>query len=250
MGELRHADGAGGVSLAEAVEDVAMTRMAGANPMLRGALDGQLVWLPEAGMGYFECEFGATPPYDADYFRRYQKQADTCIGRALVRHRAELVKRWCDLALSYGPERPLLDVGIGAGTFLEALWSEGVYAAGFDVNPAGVEWLKGRGAYRNLYGPEPFDVVTFWDALEHIRDPRPALAACARWAFVAIPIFRDAEHVLASRHYRKDEHYWYFTRAGFRRFAEAQGFEVVDIVATETALGRDDIETFVLCRRA
>ena len=232
------------MTVAEGASVTGLRRVASANPLLRDELDGQLVWLPEAGVGYFECEFAAAPPYDAAYFERYAAQAATPIGRALMAHRVKLVKQ------SVGGDPSVLDVGIGSGAFVEAMRSEFYDCNGFDVNPAGVAWLEARGLFRNLYRDGPFDVVTFWDALEHIRDPRPALAACARWAFVAIPIFRDAAHVLASRHYRKDEHYWYFTRAGFRRFAASQGFEVVDIVATETALGRDDIETFVLRRCA
>ena len=213
------------------------------HPAIAAYAANALTWFPEAGFGYFEVQ-GA--PYDAAYFARYREQAETPIGRSLMAARVQLVRRHVgDIALAQGP---VLDVGIGSGAFVEACWAEGIAACGFDVNPAGVAWLQRNSAFAPLYTGRRYPVLTFWDSLEHIREPQLALAACGGWAFVALPIFRDAEHVLASKHYRRDEHYWYFTRDGFRRFAQAEGFDVVDIVATETALGREDIETFVLRR--
>jgi hypothetical protein len=207
---------------------------------------GRLTWWPEAGAGFYEVE-QPDMAYDQAYFDRYAAQADSEIGRRLMASRVQLVKRHLgDIGLA---SHAILDVGIGSGAFIEAMSTEAKAVLGYDINPAGVAWLKARDAYRDLYAAR-WSVLTFWDALEHIRDPGRALAQCDRWAFVAIPIFRDVDHVLASKHYRRDEHYWYFTRAGFIAFAKAQGFAVVDIVATETALGRDDIETFVLRRTA
>lgn len=212
--------------------------------LLADAAGRRLVWIPELGLGYYECE-GGSAVYDQAYFDRYADQADSNIGRRLMAERVKLVKRHVgDLALQ---EHWVLDVGIGSGAFLEACWAEGFKAIGFDVNPAGVEWLRRQSRFRDLYLGD-HRVVCFWDALEHIREPDQALAHCADWVFVAIPIFRDVAHVLASKHFRRDEHYWYFTRDGFRRFAEGQGFTVVDLVATETAIGREDVETFVLRR--
>lgn len=206
-----------------------------------------LTWFPELGYGYFEC-VQSGEVYGQDYFDRYAAQAETPTGRRLMAARVDLVRRHLgDIALS---TQLTVDVGIGSGAFVEAMIACGYPAHGYDVNPAGIAWLKERGLWADLFPHKQCDVVTFWDSLEHIRDIRGALARCSRWAFVALPIFRDAEHVLVSKHFRRDEHYHYFTRAGFRRFAEASGFEVVDIVASETALGREDVETFVLRRRA
>lgn len=205
----------------------------------------RLRWLPEAGVGFYECE-GA--PYDAAYFERYRSMADTPVAAALNAFRVGLVERHSPLLED---RITVLDVGIGDGAFLRAAErsaEDRISYAGFDVNPAGVAYLKSVDLWGEITDPEGWDILTFWDSLEHIRDPRPALAAARHVAIVSIPTFRDVAHVLASRHYRKDEHYWYFTRAGFVAFANSQGFEVVDILATETAIGRDEIETFVLRR--
>lgn len=210
------------------------------NPLLEPHLAGaSLAWFPEAGFGYYEVPESAMP-YDATYFARYQAQAATPLGRSLMAARDELVSRYWGGGV--------LDVGIGSGAFLLDRRLAGVETdKGYDVNPCGVEWLKAAGLWGDLYA-QSWPVATFWDALEHIRRPDLALAQVSDAAFVAIPVFTGPEHVLASKHYRRDEHFWYWTREGFCRFAGACGFDVVDIVATETALGRDGIETFVLRR--
>lgn len=200
--------------------------------------------MEEAGVGYFEVR-EADQPYDSEYFARYQAQAETEIGKSLMTFRAQLVGRYWRGAV--------LDVGIGSGAFLikRGLGVERIHGdcdRGFDVNPAGVEWLQAADVWGDLYGRK-WEAVTFWDALEHIRRPDLALDQVGRLAFVSVPIFRDVRHVLASKHYRRDEHFWYWTRDGFIRFASSCGFEVIDILASETALGREDVETFVIRRR-
>lgn len=211
----------------------------GLNPAVEALVLSSLTWFPESGVGYYEVR-ESDQPYDAAYFARYQAQADSPSGRALMASRSCLVDRY------HGGG--VLDVGIGSGAFLLDRAASGIETdKGFDVNPAGVAWLRARDMFGDLYG-RTWRAATFWDALEHIRRPDLALDQVEEIAFVAIPTFRDVAHVLASKHFRRDEHFWYWTRDGFRRFASACGFDVVDIVATETALGREDVETFVLRR--
>lgn len=207
------------------------------------AQDGaRLIWSQQDGVGFLEVQNAGV--YDEAYFQRYRAMSQTPMAIALNGFRADLVRRhgFRMHAIS------LLDVGIGDGAFLRTLEADPwIRRFGADVNPAGISYLEEHGQLGSL--EETYDVVTFWDSLEHIRDPRWALRAAAKVAIVSIPIFNDVAHVLASRHYRPDEHYWYFTRAGFCAFADREGFDVVDVLATETALGRDGIETFVLNRR-
>lgn len=175
--------------------------------------------------------------YDEDYFAKYQKYAETPLGLALNRARLELVNEWLH------PGKALIDVGIGCGQFVGARG----YTFGWDVNPKGVEWLEER---RLLMNPWKIDVpgMSFWDSLEHIEDPSQVLEHCREFCFVSIPIFTDQSHVLRSKHYRPDEHYWYFVRSGFVRFMGNHGFRVVEHSMVETELGREDIESFVFQR--
>lgn len=193
-----------------------------------------LVWLPELGMGRFPVP-KADRPYDESYFQRYQQMADTPMGKALTAARIQLVARHYS--------GPVLDVGIGAGQFVEARPD----TKGYDVNPAGVEWLKERGQWADLYR-DRYPALTFWDSLEHIDRPEIAIGHAEKWVFVSVPIFNSAEHVLSSRHYRKDEHIWYWTHKGLIEWFSLHGFNCIEHNAVECVLGRDGIGSYAFCR--
>lgn len=199
----------------------------------------ELQWLPELGIGWYPV---TEQPYDASYWHRYRALDRTPTGEALTALRLELVRK------HWGGD--LVDVGIGGGRFVEERMQQHVERLctwGFDVNPLAVEWLHGRAAYLDP-SRNPISAATFWDSLEHIHDPAPVLANISRFAFVSLPIFTGPEHVLRSKHYRRDEHCWYFTRDGFARFMRSFGFELVEHNFMEQAAGREDIETFVFKR--
>ncbi len=205
--------------------------------MVETCAQGHLTWFEELGYGFYPVE---NTPYDQEYFDRYRGQADTKIGQALNKARCDLVRTWW--------QGPVLDVGIGDGAFLRVRGRE-FFDRGFDVNPAGVEYLERCGMFEDLYTGVPMPVATFWDSLEHIEDPRQALARVGYMAFVSLPIFDDVHHVLRSKHFRRDEHWHYFTRTGFIRFAGQCGFAVADQSSMESDIGREGIETFVLTRK-
>lgn len=194
---------------------------------------GELVWMPERGCGYYPV---SDTPYDAAYFEKLRSYRDSEIGRKLLKFRIAFTRRH----LHWGP---VCDVGIGDGAFVEGMM---INATGFDVNPASLEWLHERGLYQDPY--KGIRNVTCWDALEHMREPEKLLACIKDTLIVSLPIFRDADHVLRSKHFRKDEHYWYWTRAGFIRFLFEHNFEVIDSSTMESVIGRDEIETFAARR--
>lgn len=195
-----------------------------------------LVWCEDRGVGYYEVNDNGV--YDQAYFDRYRQLRDTPIGAALNAFRCSLAGRF---------NEPVIDVGIGDGAFVEAFEGAGGNVVGYDVNPAGITWLKERGSWGELYH-HAWPVATFWDSLEHIRRPDKALARVGKYALISIPIFDGQEHVLNSKHFRRDEHYWYFTRAGFMRFLSEQGFVTDEVLLTESELGREGIETFIARR--
>ena len=194
-----------------------------------------LVWLPEVGIGYYPVKPSGTP-YDAAYFERYQRQADTPIGWALTEARIDMVAR------HYRGE--VLDVGIGCGQFVCARGS----TFGYDVNPTGVAWLQERDLFRDLYS-RPVDAATFWDSLEHIFDPAASVRQIREWAFVSLPIYEGVEHVLRSKHFRRDEHVWYHTDKGIRWWFDQQGFECAESNDMETQIGREGIGSYAFRRR-
>lgn len=204
--------------------------------------DDSLTWFPEHGWGFYPVRTGIAP-YDQSYFQRYQQMADTPMGKAITAFRVDLIRQHTEGG-------PLLDVGIGSGALVEAYRQSGGTAYGYDVNPYGVAWLEERGLYLDPELDGPIDSMSFFDVLEHIYNPPELLRNVRRFVFITMPIFRDADHVLASKHLRRDEHYWYFTANGLEKFMASHGFALRfrDGNQTERRLGREDVDTFVFER--
>lgn len=195
-----------------------------------------MMWDEANGIGYFPVD-QENAPYDEAYFAKYQGYADSELGRSINRYRLNLVS-------GIAGELPVLDVGIGCGQFIE---SRGGETYGVDINPAGVRWLNERGLYRPW--DRPIECMTFWDSFEHFPEPTSVVANATRFVFVSIPIFNDHDHAARSKHFRPDEHYWYFTEGGMVSLMARMGFNCLYIGDTETTLGREDISTFVFSRR-
>lgn len=185
-------------------------------------------------MGYYPVKT-SDMPYDAQYFYRYLSQAFSGIGADLNAARIEFVKKH--------HQGELLDVGIGCGQFV----SSRPETVGFDVNPEGIEFLKANAKWWDLY-LAPVDAATFWDSLEHIEEPAKAIEQVRKWAFVSIPIFDGADHCLKSKHFRKNEHIWYWTHDGLINWFSRQGFECVEHNDMETRIGREGIMTYAFRR--
>jgi len=193
-----------------------------------------LLWLPEHGIGYYPVK---ESPYDSAYFDKYVKYANTSMGIKLTEARVKFVDKYW--------KSNIVDIGIGCGDFIEKRKNSKTF--GFDINPKGVKWLCGRNIFFDP-SKQKIEGATFWDSLEHIHDPNPILRNVTNWIFVSIPIYRDAEHILKSKHFRKDEHCWYFTNKGFLSWMASKGFECVEISQFESILGRQDIWSYVFKR--
>ena len=190
----------------------------------------KLVWLSKLGIGYYPVEERS---YDQEYWEKYLSYKNTDIGNRLNNARCALVSKY-----AFGD---VLDIGIGNGDFVE-----GMDCYGYDINPAAIEWLKAIGKFKK---PEPIYAMAFWDSLEHIHNPEPLLGMIQTYAFVSCPIYTDRDHVLRSKHFRPDEHYWYFTKEGAELFMANYGFSLVEFNTMESELGREDIGTFVFYKR-
>lgn len=225
----------------------AYTRHMMADPNVSRIYDHGLLWLDEVECGWFPVhDHTAT---GQSYWEHYEALEDTEIGRKLNTFRADLVRRHTD--------GKVLDVGIGNGAFLRALGNGRGY--GYDVDPKAIEWLAKQNRWLNPYEPGPvldspfnacgFRAVTFWDSLEHIRYPEILLERIdQQWGFVSIPIFKDIDHLLASKHFKPTEHYHYFTSRGFQDFLTWHGFKVIHVYHDESEIGREDVKTFVFAR--
>ena len=192
-------------------------------------------WIPSLGMGRLALD--GSQPYDSDYFDKYKGYAATERGRKITEARVAFVNNMIS------QDDAVIDIGIGCGAFVEA--RKNTY--GFDVNTIGIDWLVERGLWADPYSIFP-EVVTLWDVLEHIPNPSILLERVRGYVFTCLPIFRDLDHVMRSRHYRPDEHCWYWTRSGLLKWMEEQGFRTAAHSRDEIVLGREDIETFAFRR--
>jgi hypothetical protein len=194
----------------------------------------ELAWSSRQWSGYLEVVPCA---YDEAYFDKYVGYEHTDIGKLITHDRIEFVNKI--------HEGDLLDVGIGSGHFV----SSRPNTYGFDINPKGVEWLKARDLFRDPT-KDSLPAYSFFDSFEHIKDPSPMLDSMRSGAFVfvSIPIFKDSDHVLRSKHFRPDEHYWYFTSHGFINYMMRHRFKLIAIDDFETRLGREDIMSFAFVK--
>jgi len=194
----------------------------------------KLIWLPEPGVGYFPVD---AFPYDESYFKRYEDYAVNAVGKAITQARIDLVARHF--------QGEVVDVGIGCGQFVKL---RGGDTKGFDVNPEGQRWLDERGLWCDIYDGAGCDALTFWDSLEHIEDIDVAVAQARKFVFVSIPIFAGCDHIMASKHFKRDEHFWYFTEEGLVRWFASQGFELLESNRMEEGFGREGIGTYAFRR--
>jgi Methyltransferase domain len=139
----------------------------------------------------------------------------------------------------------LCDVGIGSGAFIELRGN----ACGYDVCSAAIEWLRTRNLLVDPYRIA-MPAISLWDVLEHIPEFWRLLRNVDQWLFVSLPIFTDARHALRSKHFRPDEHCWYWTRDGLVQMMRCLGFYLVEENDSETKLGREDIGSFAFTKGA
>jgi SAM-dependent methyltransferase len=160
--------------------------------------------------------------------------------RGLVRATAKLVRAVEKRAP--GPGRAL-DVGCGSGEFLSALERKGWQVDGVEISPrAAAEAqarLHGRVHQGELaqagYASATFDVITFWDVLEHLHAPRPAVREAARISkagallVVTVPNVRSLEARLFGFHWAGwdiPRHLWWAGPERLRSLLEANGWRV------------------------
>lgn len=199
-----------------------------------------LVWFPEEGMGWYPVK---RTHYDDDYFNAYVRMEYTEIGECLNKFRVELVNKHT--------KGLVLDIGIGCGTFIKRRGR----CVGYDICPKATYLLMRKDLYFNPYNGgvvwSKIKGVTFFDTLEHLEWPELIFNNISRqFIFLTMPIFRDFEHLVGSKHLKKDEHFLYFTDRGIIKYMANYGFELLERHENEMQCGREDIMAYVFRRPA
>ena len=180
--------------------------------------------------------------YGDKYYAKIEKHKDKADMNYFINvFRSNLVYRNCI---------NVLDIGCGNGEFIKAFRG---FAYGYDIIPKTVDWLQKEKIYIDPYKTIPPYITgfSFWDSLEHIAEPAELIDKLPKlcYIYISIPIFEVLNKVTESKHYRPNEHYWYFTENGLINFMNECKCDCHDISNFETLQGRDSILTFVFRKR-
>lgn len=177
----------------------------------------------------------------AEIYRRLRDERYASLREERVthfEHDLEELEAWCDRG-------PVLDVGCGSGYFLEAAARRGWGPAqGVELNSwmvelgraAGLEISAGQ-LREQRYPDQSFQLVCFWDVIEHMNDPAVELAEAFRIlrpGGMLVLLVPDGEsfwaRLLGERWWAVIRmHLYYFTRATATRFLEQGGFQVEQV---------------------
>ena len=154
-----------------------------------------------------------------------------------------------------GPRARVLDVGCAAGFLLEVGREYDWDVVGIELNPKAreaaapeVRDLIRIGVLEDFAheaSSQRFDLITMFDLVEHVRNPRSLLAACLDELtpdgrlVVQIPCIDSLGARLLGRHwfhYAAPSHLSYFSERTFGTLARSVGFEVVRSMWTRKRL--------------
>ena len=193
--------------------------------------------------------------YDYDYATEYLKRANSYMSTTLNAFRLEFtLGATKDIPL---PKMRLLDFGCAAGVFVAALKfriSGNIKAYGYDVNVSHEDrWEDtAKFLFTDLSKvPQPLNVITFFDSLEHVEDPKGLIKYLdPRYVITSIPVFSPSgKNLTKSRHYKPVEHLHYFSTASIKKMLRDLGYSTVDTSSKESSLGRDNIQTFAFRKK-
>jgi len=166
-------------------------------------------------------------------------------------------RRYRDLLAGFEPYRRtgrILDVGCGIGFFLEEARDGGWQAHGTEFERRAVEIVRAKGLSceqapidPEAFEPGSFDVVTAFEVVEHVGDPRAEAATIASalrpggLLYLTTPNFASLSRRLLRGRWSVvsyPEHLLYFTPSTLRDWLARAGFVPVEVTTTGVSLAR------------
>lgn len=216
---------------------------------------------PENGLGLVQCEncrlvFVGMQPAPEELYALYgetyfQNDESGVVGysnyirdeaniRRTANHRFNHIERFV---------RPgnMLDVGCAMGFFIDEAAKRGWQVEGLDVSHYAVEYVRQHFQHAAYQGSltemdlpaESYDLVTMWDVIEHVPDPKGYIQAAATLLRsggileMATPDVGSIPARLTGRRWigykLSEEHIYYFSAATLTRMLNDAGFDVAHV---------------------
>jgi SAM-dependent methyltransferase len=146
----------------------------------------------------------------------------------------------------YKQSGTLLDLGCSSGSFLEFMRSESWKLYGIEMSPEGARTAEERSKAQVFVGNvldapyprESFDVITCFDVLEHLYEPRQVMDRVGEWLklggifYVLVPNIDSAEGRVFGSYWHGLElprHLFHYSRASLKFLAESAGLREVSL---------------------
>ncbi len=218
-------------------------------------------YCPENGLGLVQCQNCAlvyvSPRPDANelyalygetYFHNNESgvvgYADYIKDETNIRRTANRRMTFIERFVQVGK---LLDVGCAVGFFMDEARRRGWQVEGLDVSSFAVDYASEHfgldaqhGTLTDLsFEPGAYDLVTLWDVIEHVPDPKAYIHRAAELlraggvVTLATPDVDSLPAKMAGRRWvgykLSEEHIYYFSIKTLRQMLEDAGLEVVDV---------------------
>lgn len=142
-----------------------------------------------------------------------------------------------------------LELGPGEGMMMNALRRHCLSVDGFDVAPTPYVTISHSEATKRRW-----DLLIACDVIEHFPSIDSLFEYDFDWAYISTPCMPEGD-LSRWRHFKPNEHLWYFTREDLTRWFESRGYEVKyaghteDLIRTRWDRTKANISNFVIRRR-
>jgi hypothetical protein len=139
--------------------------------------------------------------------------------------------------LGYLP-KSILDIGYGNGDFLKicrnSIDSYGNDISGYPI-PEGVTYID------NIFDNH-FDVISFFDVLEHFEEINFIKDLKCNYIFISVPWCHhlDDQWFMNWKHRRPDEHLWHFNQKSIENFFNEMGYKMIQSSNFEDVIRKSD----------